>query len=374
MKKIAITLLLLPALFAGSLQAQNRSVQFEDTTFAVSLAKAKAANKHIFFDGFASWCGPCKYMSKTIFTQDKVADFINANFVSVKFDMEKGEGLTLAKKYGVKAYPTFLILDTAGNLVHKIVGSDEADPFLERVKAGLNPATSLAGQQATYRAGNHNPEFVKGYLNTLKDAYMEDTAEAVATTYLRSLKEKERITKENWPIYSDFINSSASREFLFILTNRIKFTDAVGDSAVDAKITSVFTEKAMTFLVNRKSLVYSKEEVQKFRKLVSASKPSNIQKYTLILDLADAKFAKNTNAIAAIVGGSMKSVELSDEDNYDILYQVVPLLADSGNKNAIATVNSYVDARMASLKEPKAKTYFEKLKNKLNGVTEEAKK
>jgi thiol-disulfide isomerase/thioredoxin len=374
MKKIAITLLLLPALFAGSLQAQNRSVQFEDTTFAVSLAKAKAANKHIFFDGFASWCGPCKYMSKTIFTQDKVADFINANFVSVKFDMEKGEGLTLAKKYGVKAYPTFLILDTAGNLVHKIVGSDEADPFLERVKAGLNPATSLAGQQATYRAGNHNPEFVKGYLNTLKDAYMEDTAEAVATTYLRSLKEKERITKESWPIYSDFINSSASREFLFILTNRIKFTDAVGDSAVDAKITSVFTEKAMTFLVNRKSLVYSKEEVQKFRKLVSASKPSNIQKYTLILDLADAKFAKNTNAIAAIVGGSMKSVELSDEDNYDILYQVVPLLADSGNKNAIATVNSYVDARMASLKEPKAKTYFEKLKNKLNGVTEEAKK
>lgn len=374
MKKLAAALLLLPALFAGSLQAQNRSVQFEDTTFAVSLAKAKAANKPIFMDGFASWCGPCKYMAKTIFTQDKVADFMNASFVSVKFDMEKGEGITLAKKYGVKAFPTFLILDTAGNLVHKIVGSSEADQFLENVKAGLNPATSLAGQQASYRAGKHDPAFVKGYLNTLKEAYMEDTAEAVATTYLRTLKEKDRITKDTWPIYSDFISNASSKEFLFILTNRIKFTDAVGDSAVDAKITSVFTEKAMSFLINRKGSVYSKEEAQKFRNLVNASKPSNIQKYFLILDLADAKFAKNSSTIAAIVDGSMKKVELSDEDCYDILKQVVSLVADSNNKSAIATLNAYIDARLASLKEPEAKPYFEKLKNKLNGTTEEAKK
>ncbi|WP_320054844.1 thioredoxin fold domain-containing protein [uncultured Acetobacteroides sp.] len=374
MKKLAAALLLLPALFAGSLQAQNRSVQFEDTTFAISLAKAKAANKPIFMDGFTSWCGPCKYMAKKVFTQDKVADFMNANFVSVKFDMEKGEGVTLAKKYGVNVYPTFLILDTAGNLVHRIVGSSEADEFLEKVKAGLNPATSLAAQQATYRAGDRTPAFVKGYLNTLKEAYMEDTAKVVATAYLRSLKEKDRITKDSWNIYNDFINNASSKEFLFILTNRIKFTDAVGDSAVDAKITSVFTDKAMSFLINRKGAVYSKEESQKFRNLVNASKPSNIQKYFLILDLADAKFAKNSGTIAAIVDGSMKKVELTDEECHVILFQIIPLVADSKNKSAIATINAYIDTRIASIKEEWTKPYFEKLKNKLNGTTEEAKK
>ena len=93
-------LLLLPLTFGGSLLAQNRSVSFEDTTLAVSLAKAKAANKLIFFDGYATWCGPCKYMSNTVFKQDKVADFFNANFVNVKFDMEKGEGIELAKTFG----------------------------------------------------------------------------------------------------------------------------------------------------------------------------------------------------------------------------------------------------------------------------------
>ncbi|WP_243649591.1 thioredoxin family protein [Acetobacteroides hydrogenigenes] len=374
MKKLASMLLLLPLTFGGSLLAQNRSVSFEDTTLAVSLAKAKAANKLIFFDGYATWCGPCKYMSNTVFKQDKVADFFNANFVNVKFDMEKGEGIELAKKYAVKAYPTFLILDAEGNLVHRIVGGAEADEFIEKVKVGMNPTTSLAGQQASYQNGNREPDFVKSYLKTLQDAYMEDSAQDVATAYLRSLKEKDRITKENWPIYNDFINDASSKEFLFILTNRIKFTDAIGDSAVDAKISSVFTEKAMSFLVNRKGSVYSKEEALKLRNLISASKPANIQKFNLILDMADAKFAKNGSALAGLVTTSMKNANLSDQESYSILSQIVPLVADSAPKNDKLLVSAYIDTVIASLKEPKAKPYFEKMKGKLSGTTEETKK
>jgi len=374
MKKLASMLLLLPLTFGGSLLAQNRSVSFEDTTLAVSLAKAKAANKLIFFDGYATWCGPCKYMSNTVFKQDKVADFFNANFVNVKFDMEKGEGIELAKKYAVKAYPTFLILDAEGNLVHRIVGGAEADEFIEKVKVGMNPTTSLAGQQASYQNGNREPDFVKSYLKTLQEAYMEDNAQDVATAYLRSLKEKDRITKENWPIYNDFINDASSKEFLFILTNRIKFTDAIGDSAVDAKISSVFTEKAMSFLVNRKGSVYSKEEALKLRNLISASKPANIQKFNLILDMADAKFAKNGSALAGLVTTSMKNANLSDQESYSILSQIVPLVADSAPKNDKLLVSAYIDTVIASLKEPKAKPYFEKMKGKLSGTTEETKK
>lgn len=374
MKKLTSALLLLSVFLTGDLFAQNRSVNFEHITFAEGLAKAKAANKPIFFDGYTTWCGPCKYMANTVFTQDKVADFFNANFISVKFDMEKGEGLELAKKYDVKAYPTFLILDTAGNLVHRIVGGGEADEFMEKVKAGLSPATSLTGQKAKYQEGNREPEFVKGYLKTLQDAYMETEAQEIATTYISSLKEKEKTSKENWPIYNDFINDASSKEFLFILTNRIKFTDAVGDSAVSAKISSIFTEKAMSFLANRKGSVYSKEEANKLRNLINASKPANIQKLTTILDMADAKFAKNTSALAGIVNTSMTKVEYTDQECYSILSLIVPLVAENGAKNDKELVSAFIDSRIAVLKEPKAKPYFEKMKNKLTGTTEEAKK
>ena len=67
-------------------------VNFEHITFDEALAKAKAENKLVFMDCYTSWCGPCKYMSETIFPQEKAGEFFNPKFVCVKFDMEKGEG------------------------------------------------------------------------------------------------------------------------------------------------------------------------------------------------------------------------------------------------------------------------------------------
>ncbi len=41
------------------------------------------------------------------FPMKNVGDYLNAKFVCIKIDAEKGEGPELAKRYQVKAYPTF---------------------------------------------------------------------------------------------------------------------------------------------------------------------------------------------------------------------------------------------------------------------------
>ena len=50
---------------------------------------------------------------------------MNPKFICVKYDMEKGEGPELAKKFGVRAYPTFVILNTDGtvrlSLIHILI-------------------------------------------------------------------------------------------------------------------------------------------------------------------------------------------------------------------------------------------------------------
>src|ERR1035437_11041928 len=70
--------------------------------------KATKENKQIFFDCYTTWCGPCKWMATTIFTNDTVAEFYNKNFICVKMDMEKGVGIARSFKYNVNSYPTFL--------------------------------------------------------------------------------------------------------------------------------------------------------------------------------------------------------------------------------------------------------------------------
>lgn len=357
-----------------SLFAQNRSVDFLHSSFAEVKAKAKAANKPIFFDGYTTWCGPCKYMSSKVFTQDKVADFFNANFINTKFDMEKDEGIELAKKYDVRAYPTFLILDTAGNVMHRIVGGGEADEFIEKVKAGLNPETNLLAQKTKYEKGNRDPQFVLSYLSTLRDSYLMKESEDVALNYLKTLKENEKVTKETWPIYNQFVNDLFSKEFIFILTNRLKFTDVVGDSAVSAKIGSVFSYKTMSLLVNRRGTVYSKEESKKVRDFIGTCKVKDSQNYLNILDMADAKAGKNGAAIVTLAEKVVKNIEIPDRDSYEILCQVVPVAMEYASKNDLQLLTNVIDARIASLKEVKAKPYFEQLKKQLAEKAGDSKK
>lgn len=365
MKKLVVSISIIIAA-VGSLYAQNRSVDFQHTTFAEVLAKAKAENKPIFLDAYTTWCGPCKYMATKIFTQDKVADFFNANFVSTKFDMEKGEGLELAKKYGVKVYPTFLVLDSDGNIIHRLVGSNEAEPFMEKVKLSLNPETSLKGQTASYEKGNRDQKFVRSYLTTLQDAYMEKESEAVAQEYLKSLKENERVSKENWNVYSEFVNDVFSKDFMFILTNRLAFVKAVGDSAVNAKIESSFSAKTMALLENRRGTVYTKEESKKVRDFIGTCGLKDAADYYTILDMADAKASKNGSAIAAIGSNVAKSNNFDDISCLSILSASLPVAIENATKDDLMLLSAALDTRIGALKEARAKKYYDNLKQQIS--------
>src|ERR1700737_4662315 len=97
---------------SGTAVAQSEphaGIAFFNGTLKEAIAKAKTENKFVFFDAYASWCGPCKTMDKDVFTHKSVADYLNTKFVSIKIDMEKGEGPELAKKYAsINGYPSLL--------------------------------------------------------------------------------------------------------------------------------------------------------------------------------------------------------------------------------------------------------------------------
>ena len=152
MNKISILLIL----FVSQLSFSQQSIKFEDSDFATILAKAKAEKKLVFMDAYAAWCGPCKLMEKNVFTDKNVADYYNQNFINSHFDMEKGEGKTLAAKYGIRSYPTLLFLNGEGEIVGKELGYIKTEEFLELGKKNNKP--SLVNT-------NLKDEFLKGKLD-----------------------------------------------------------------------------------------------------------------------------------------------------------------------------------------------------------------
>lgn len=156
MKKIAI----LSSLFIGVL-SWAQGIKFEDSNFASILAKAKKENKLVFIDAYASWCGPCKLMVKNIFPLQTVGDYYNSHFVNAKIDMEKGEGVGLAKKYNVKAFPTYLFINGDGEEVHRTLGYVEEKDFIQFAKDAEDPNKRLTSLKQKFEKGEKDPEFLK---------------------------------------------------------------------------------------------------------------------------------------------------------------------------------------------------------------------
>ncbi|MET3536220.1 thioredoxin family protein [Chryseobacterium limigenitum] len=156
MKKIAI----FSSLFIGVL-ALAQGIKFEDSNFATILAKAKKEKKIVFVDAYTTWCGPCKLMAKNIFPLQSVGDYYNSHFINAKIDMEKGEGIDIAKKYGVKAFPTYLFIDGNGEEVHRTLGYVEEKDFIQFAKDAEDPSKRLTALKQKFENGEKDPEFLK---------------------------------------------------------------------------------------------------------------------------------------------------------------------------------------------------------------------
>jgi len=160
-KILSITSLLCLLITASFAQGIN----FEQGTWKEVVAKAKTENKIIFIDLYATWCGPCKKMDKETFADPTAGKYYNENFVNYKIDAEKGEGIDLAKKYEVKAYPTTIYIDaTTEKPITTELGFCDASQFIERGKAAIaekNDPMQWADYQKKFKSGNYDEVFLR---------------------------------------------------------------------------------------------------------------------------------------------------------------------------------------------------------------------
>lgn len=116
---------------------KQKGMVFFQGTWAELLKESQKTGKPIFLDAYAAWCGPCRMMAANTFPDEEVGKFYNEHFINYKLDMEKGEGPALKMKYKVTHYPTYLFLDSQGNLKYRKVGYMVPEVFIQEGKVAV---------------------------------------------------------------------------------------------------------------------------------------------------------------------------------------------------------------------------------------------
>jgi thiol-disulfide isomerase/thioredoxin len=184
------------------------------------LQQAKEQERLIFMDCYTEWCGPCKGLAQNVFPQKEVGDFFNANFVNAQYDMEKGDGKMLYDKYKeyIIGFPTLLLIDAKGQVVHQMAGYQEPGALIAGMKAGLEGNTLFATRQR-YEAGARDLESVTAYVNALNGAFQTTDIPAIVQDFLTIIPVERLLEPEVWQLVGKYVKDPYGKPYDFVLQN-----------------------------------------------------------------------------------------------------------------------------------------------------------
>lgn len=217
-----IKFLTLAFLFFLSVNLFADEIKFTNGTFKEVLSKTKKENKILMVDFFTDWCKWCVELDNKVYTDKDVADLANTKQVNWKIDAEKGEGVELAKKYGVSGFPTIVFIDGDGNEIDRIVGYLPAKEFLKIMKdynEGKNTTPSLN------KILKNNPEDAEAnYMLAEKKMNAGDVQSA--KTYLQKVISSDPQNKAGYTDDAELMMAYAGGDVLGIITFLEKYPNS----------------------------------------------------------------------------------------------------------------------------------------------------
>lgn len=248
----------------------GQGIEFFEGDYQSAFETAESKDQLVFVDAFAVWCAPCKRMSKQVFPKAEVGDFFNSNFVNIKIDMERGQGLKFGETYPVSAYPTFFFINGKGEVIHEFKGGRDAKGLIAEAKKALDKFDNSAKYAKLYEEGDRSYNTVYKYIKALNNA--GESSLKIANGFVND--QKNLSTEDNVKLLFEATTEVDSKIFEHLVANKKKalkfFTREEFNDKVFFAAMNTF-EKSLDFQAPslEKDAVnavkkYAKEEAKKF--------------------------------------------------------------------------------------------------------------
>ena len=395
------------ASFGNALGQKNETINFSFLQYNDFIKKSKETGKPIMMYFTGTGCSLCIKMEKLVFPVEEIHNFYNSSFINVEIfdDFKKPDSALkqLQRKYGIVSQPTFIFIDSTGEVIHKS-GYKEKNDFL------------LVGQQAigsdNYRGWISRFDNGEVEINTLKKFLAVEQkpilyanldyrckAQDMLDKYFSTIQSSEYSNSDNWEIINKYVGNPYSEIFKFLLEKKSKFIDNHGEREVNKKIYSVFQDawsgdmKSASYIKAEKMIMESNEPMAKllviFRKMGDEARNNKrieninwidfLKKYNtivlqnnylvnpfLIYQISEQITTKNPNNLESvkIINTWLKSIlEISTNEDEDFFSEYAKTYFILGDKKS--AINAQKRAIEIAEKRKVEKKYLDEYKSLL---------
>ena len=87
-----------------------------------ALRQAAQQKKSVILDMSASWCGFCRKMTREVYPDQEFVDYSRSHVFVRLFADTDPQGEQLANRFGIRGFPTILVLNPQGKELGRVVG------------------------------------------------------------------------------------------------------------------------------------------------------------------------------------------------------------------------------------------------------------
>lgn len=141
---LSLGLIVLSSSFSEPPKEEKSAQEINWVTIEEAQELTKQEPRKIIMDVYTDWCGWCKKMDKTTFSDEEVVEYVNENFYAVKFNAEadksfnfKGQAFTnpeFTRALRVNGYPTMIFFSEDFGKFQPVSGYRKAKELLNMLQ------------------------------------------------------------------------------------------------------------------------------------------------------------------------------------------------------------------------------------------------